>query len=118
MLATLFNALKFVVNPSERSANRRRLKRYRHKLPLLVQPLDDDYMETGDPFWTTSRDFSRNGIGFNWHKTLECRFVNISIPDHSFSGIAEVRHFTQLSIDNGMYIIGAEFMDEFDIAIC
>ena len=116
MLATIVNALKQVVSP-DYDFNRRRLRRIRKRLPLQIQPLDADFNAAGDPFWTTSRDFSRNGIGFNWHETLECPYVHITIPDHSFNGIAEVRHFARLSIDNGMYIIGAEFLDEFEAGL-
>ena len=114
MIETIINALKFVAAP-HRGENRRLHQRTSYRVPLLIQPLDDDYCEQGEPFWTMSRDFSRKGIGFNWSHPVLSSFVHISIPDHGFSGIAEVRHNTPKSGSDGLFVVGAEFLDECNI---
>jgi hypothetical protein len=101
--------ISFMANPISQSRSEQREPR---SLSLEIQPLDDDFQPTGNPFWSVSRDVSVHGLGFLMPDQVEHRYLRISLFDNQSSVIAEVRHCSSIGSEYPLYLVGVLFLDD------
>ena len=87
--------------------------RYPKRLSLSIQPLDEDFLPDGEPFFAISSDMSKRGMGFILDEPMVHTHLRITLKDDNVSVIAELRHNTSIGIEYPMFLIGVEFLDEY-----
>lgn len=108
--------LKFIgalIQDDLKNTCRRQYCRHSIRVTLTIQPLTEDFLPDGEGFSAISNDVSLKGMAFVSHDAIEHDFVRVSFPQFEISVIAKVRHNTSIGIDYPLFLVGAEFLDEY-----
>ena len=93
---------------------RRNHTRSTRSISISLQPLDADFQPTGDTFWVVSRDISISGMGLICHEPIRCDHIRVGLMNEHVTAIARVRHNTSIGEKYPLYLVGIEFLQEFE----
>lgn len=96
--------------PIEFTESRRSNRQFK-TLAVFVQPLDENMMEEGEPFWAVSRDINHMGIGLICYSVIEAPFVRLSLLKDSICIEGKVRHNTSVGHQFPLFLTGVEFLE-------
>ena len=108
---TLFEILNSLCEQSQPAASCREDVRHPKSISVIVQPLDDDFLSDGEPFWVMSRDVSRKGIAFVNVLPTQHQYVRLRMLDYDASAVCRVCHCTAIGDDLPVYLTGVEFLE-------
>ena len=92
---------------------RRQFCRHALRVTLSIQPLTEDFLPDGEGFSAISSDISLKGMAFVNPDPIEHDFIRISFAQFGIHVIAKVRHNSSIGIDYPLFLVGAEFLDEY-----
>ena len=90
--------------------NRRTEERRAMFTTVSLQPLDDDLVPIGEPFFAMIRNISVGGIGLMFAKETECKYLQLKVETPAgehLKTVIEIKHCTA----NGIMIGCSEISD-------
>jgi len=93
--------------------SRRNNPRTTRSISVSIQPLDDDFQPKGQMFWVVSRDVSTKGMGLICHEPIQCEHVRVGLMNEHVTAISKVRHNTSIGEKYPLYLVGVEFLHDF-----
>ena len=100
--------------PPEFRGHRRSCREVR-SISISIQPLNEDFQPTCDPFWVVSRDISTQGIGVISHDPIGHDYVRIGLMNEHVTAIGKVRHNTSIGEKYPLFLVGIEYLHPADL---
>jgi c-di-GMP-binding flagellar brake protein YcgR len=108
---TLSEILNSLCEQSLNVNQRRESVRHPKSISVIVQPLNEDFLPDGEPFWVMSRDVSRNGMAFVNVLPTQHQYVRLRMLDYDASAVCRVCHCTAIGSDLPVYLTGVQFLE-------
>ena len=83
-------------------------------VPVMVQPLDDQYEPQGPPFTALTRNLSGGGIGLLHNEPVSNSYIQVRLRNRASETLDVVANVRHCSFQDGHYLIGGRFVIRWD----
>ena len=95
-------------------SERRSDERESISVPVLVQPLNDEYEAQGPPFTAVTRNLSGGGIGLLHNEPVRNNYIKVRLRNRESETLDVVANVRHCSFQDGLYLIGGRFVIRWD----